>query len=58
MNYSGELLNVDLHQLSKCITIQNSNHTYYLLGLIDGYSRIAWVEVWTARSHWMLCLAF
>ena len=50
MNYSGELLNVDLHQLSKGITIQNSNHTYYLLGLIDGYSRVAWVEVLDSKK--------
>ena len=50
MSYSGELLNVDLHQLPKGITIQNSNHTYYLLGLVDGYSRVAWVEVLDSKK--------
>ena len=50
MDHSGELLNVDLHQLSKGITIHNSNHTYYLLGLVDGYSRVAWVEVLDSKK--------
>jgi transposase InsO family protein len=40
-----KIYHIDLHQLSKGITIQNNNHTYYLLGLLDAYSRIAWVEV-------------
>jgi transposase InsO family protein len=50
MDHSGELLNVDLHQLSKGITLVNSNHTYYLLGLVDGYSRVAWVEVLESKK--------
>ena len=45
MERIGELVHIDCHQLSKGITISNSNKTYYLLGLIDDYSRIAWVEV-------------
>jgi transposase InsO family protein len=45
MQRIGELVHIDSHQLSKGITIAESNKTYYLLGLIDDYSRIAWVEV-------------
>jgi len=45
MSRIGELVHIDCHQLSKGITIANSDKTYYLLGLIDDYSRIAWVEV-------------
>ena len=45
MSRIGELVHIDCHQLSKGITITDANKTYYLLGLIDDYSRIAWVEV-------------
>jgi len=45
MSKIGELVHIDCHQLSKGITIDNSDKTFYLLGLIDGYSRVAWVEV-------------
>lgn len=45
MNKIGELVHMDCHQLSKGITIVDSDKTYYLLGLIDDYSRVAWVEV-------------
>ena len=45
MSKIGELVHIDCHQLSKGITIESSDKTFYLLGLIDDYSRIAWVEV-------------
>ena len=45
MQKIGELVHIDCHQLSQGITIAEPNQTYYLLGLIDGYSRLAWVEV-------------
>ncbi|MDR1168799.1 MAG: integrase core domain-containing protein [Heliobacteriaceae bacterium] len=45
MSKIGELVHTDCHQLSKGIAIANPDKTYYLLGLIDDYSRIAWVEV-------------
>jgi transposase InsO family protein len=45
MSKIGELAHIDLHQLSKGITIAEPDKTYYLLGLIDDYSRLAWVEV-------------
>ena len=47
MSKIGELVHIDCHQLSKGITINNNNDdkTYYLLGIIDDYSRIAWAEV-------------
>jgi len=45
MKRIGELVHVDTHQLSKGITIDEPGKTYYLLGLIDGYSRLAWAEV-------------
>jgi transposase InsO family protein len=45
MQKIGELVHIDCHQLSKGITIAEPKKTYYLLGLIDDYSRLAWVEV-------------
>ena len=45
MSRIGELVHIDCHQLSKGITIANADKTYYLLGMLDGYSRVAWVEV-------------
>ena len=45
MKRIGELVHIDCHQLSKGITIAEANKTYYLLGMIDDYSRLAWVEV-------------
>lgn len=45
MSKIGELVHIDCHQLSKGITIESSDKTFYLLGLIDDYSRVAWVEV-------------
>ena len=45
MKRIGELVHIDCHQLSKGITIAESSKTYHLLGLIDDYSRLAWVEV-------------
>ena len=41
MKRIGELVHIDCHQLSKGITISDSSKTYYLLGLIDDYSRLA-----------------
>lgn len=45
MENAGELAHIDCHQLSKGTVISVSNNTYHLLGVIDDYSRIAWVEV-------------
>lgn len=45
MSKIGELVHIDCHQLSKGITIAEPQQTYYLLGIIDDYSRLAWVEV-------------
>ena len=45
MSRIGELVHIDCHQLSKGITIAEPLKTYYLLGIIDDYSRVAWVEV-------------
>ena len=47
MSKIGELVHIDCHQLSKGIVINNNDDdkTYYLLGIIDDYSRIAWAEV-------------
>jgi len=44
MQKAGELVHIDLHQLSSGITIKYDKQLY-LVGLIDGFSRIAWVEV-------------
>ena len=35
MKKVGELVHIDLHQLSKGITIKEPNNVYYLLGIID-----------------------
>lgn len=45
MSKVGELVHIDCHQLSKGITISEPNKTYYLLGLIDDFSRTCWVEL-------------
>lgn len=39
MSKCGELAHIDLHQISKGITIAEPNKTYYLLGVIDDYTR-------------------
>ena len=45
MSKIGELVHIDCHQLSKGITIAEPDKTYYLLGVIDDYSRTCWVEL-------------
>ncbi len=39
MSRIGELVHIDCQQLSKGITIAEPSKTYYLLGIIDDYSR-------------------
>jgi len=34
-----KLFHIDLHQLSKGITIANSNQIYYLVGVLDAFTR-------------------
>jgi len=41
---AGELGHIDNHYLPKGI-IQNDNNRYYLFGIIDSCSRVAWVEL-------------
>jgi len=50
MSRSGKLVHIDLHHLASSITIVNNNKPFYLLGLLDGYSRIAWVEVLESKK--------
>ena len=45
MSKIGELVHIDCHQLSKGITIAEPDKTYYLLGVLDDYSRICWIEL-------------
>lgn len=45
MSKVGEMVHIDLHQVSKGITIAEANQTYYLLGVIDDYTRLCWLEV-------------
>ena len=40
-----KLAHIDLHQISKGITITEPNKTYYLLGVIDDYTRLCWLEL-------------
>lgn len=42
---SGELIHIDAHYLPKGVIASQPNKQYYLLGAIDDYSRICWVEV-------------
>ncbi|OGI16819.1 MAG: hypothetical protein A2287_02255 [Candidatus Melainabacteria bacterium RIFOXYA12_FULL_32_12] len=44
MQRAGELAHIDCHYLSKGITIKDYPKLY-LVAIVDGYSRIAWVEV-------------
>ena len=50
MSKIGELVHIDCHQLSKGITIDSSDKTFYLFGMIDDYNRVAWVEVLEAKK--------
>ncbi len=45
MSKIGELAHIDLHQIPKGITIAEPNKTYYLLGVIDDYTRLCWLEL-------------
>jgi len=45
MNRIGELVHIDCHQLSKGLTIDSPEKNHYLVGVVDGFSRLAWVEV-------------
>ena len=45
MEKIGELVHIDCFQLPKGTIIAVPNKIHYLLGMIDGYSRIVWVEV-------------
>lgn len=45
MSKIGELAHIDLHQISKGITIAEPNKTYYILGVIDDYTRLCWLEL-------------
>ena len=41
---NDRIYHLDLYQLSKGITISNNNKVYYLLGVLDAYTRLVWVE--------------
>ncbi|MDR0968060.1 MAG: integrase core domain-containing protein [Holosporaceae bacterium] len=43
MSRIGELAHIDCHDLSRGLTMDGGK--YYLLGVIDDYGRLAWVEV-------------
>lgn len=45
MSKAGELVHIDLHQVSKGITIAEPGKTYYLLGVLDDFSRVCWLEL-------------
>ena len=45
MSRVGEMVHIDLHQVSKGITIAEPDQTYYILGVIDDYTRLCWLEV-------------
>ena len=43
--YAGSLLHVDCHVLPKGVLKSEPGKRYYVLGCIDDYSRVCWVEV-------------
>jgi hypothetical protein len=44
-DYAGSLLHVDCHYLPKGIIKTHPHKQFYILGVIDDYSRISWLEV-------------
>ena len=44
-DYAGSLLHIDSHYLPKGVISKYPNKRYYVLGAIDDYSRVCWVEV-------------
>lgn len=44
-SYAGEMAHIDCHHLSKDLILTGQRKKYYLVGIIDDYSRIAWAEV-------------
>ena len=45
MSKAGELVHIDLHQVSKGITMSEPEKIYYILGVIDDYTRLCRLEV-------------
>lgn len=43
--YAGSLAHIDCHYLPKGVVTASPEQRYYVLGIIDDYSRIVWVEV-------------
>lgn len=43
--YAGEMGNIDIHYVSKGTVKEVGGKKLYILGLIDAYSRICWLEV-------------
>lgn len=43
--YAGEMGNIDIHYVAKGTIKELGNKKIYILGLIDAYSRICWLEV-------------
>lgn len=45
MERMGQLAHIDCHNLSRGMLIDSPNKDLYLLGVIDDYSRLAWIEL-------------
>ena len=43
--YAGQMGHIDVHYLPKGLVLETGNKKLYLVGVIDDYSRICWVEV-------------
>jgi IS30 family transposase len=43
--YAGQMGHIDVHYLPKGLVLETGNKKLYLVGIIDDYSRICWVEV-------------
>jgi transposase InsO family protein len=55
--YRGSLGHVDCHILPKTIVTSEPGKRYYVLGCIDDYSRVVWVEVVNSLKALDICFA-
>jgi len=54
---AGELGHIDIHYVSKGTVLETGNQKLYILGVIDSYSRLCWLEVLTSIKSLEVSLA-
>lgn len=50
MSRMGELVHIDCHHISRGITIAEPHQQFSILGVIDGYSRLVWLELLDSKK--------